>query len=92
VLTTRPQTLRERSALTTQLLFVAATLGLAEALADGPLPPAALADAVGADPARLVRVLRGLAAEGVLAEGRALRRVVSTTGTTGLGVLEATRA
>ena len=54
--------------LTTQLLFVAATLGLAEALADGPLPPAALADAVGADPARLVRVLRGLAAEGVLDE------------------------
>ena len=58
----------------TQLLYVAAKLGVAEALADGPKTGAELADAVGADPAALTRVLRGLALEDVLREdGRALR-------------------
>lgn len=54
--------------LTTQLLYVAAKLGLAEALADGPLATAALSTAVGARPDALHRVLRGLVVEGVLAE------------------------
>jgi O-methyltransferase/methyltransferase family protein len=54
--------------LTTQLLYVAAKLGIADALADGPLDAEALARAVGAQPDALRRVLRGLAAEGVLDE------------------------
>ena len=54
--------------LTTQLLYVAARLGVADVLTDGPLSGADIAAAVGADPASLTRVLRGLAAEDVLAE------------------------
>jgi hypothetical protein len=54
--------------LTTQLLYVAVKLGLAEALADGPRDAEALASAVGAQPDALRRVLRGLAAEGILDE------------------------
>jgi len=53
---------------TTQLLYVAAKLGVAEALADGPRTGAQLAHDVGADPAALTRVLRGLALEDVVAE------------------------
>jgi hypothetical protein len=53
---------------TTQLLYVAATLGIADVLADGPLSGPEIAAAVEADPASLTRVLRGLAAEDVLAE------------------------
>jgi hypothetical protein len=54
--------------LSTQLLYVAAKLGLADALAAGPKAADALASAVGASPDALRRVLRGLAAEGVLEE------------------------
>jgi hypothetical protein len=54
--------------LATQLLYVAAELRLAEALADQPGTAAELADLVGADPGVLRRVLRGLAAEEVLDE------------------------
>jgi hypothetical protein len=57
------------SYLTTQLLFVAARLGVAEVLADGPRTGREVAEAVGADPDALTRVLRGLTLEGVLAEG-----------------------
>jgi O-methyltransferase domain/Dimerisation domain len=53
---------------TTQLLYVAATLGIADVLRDGPMSGAAIAAAVDADPGALTRVLRGLAAEDVLAE------------------------
>ena len=53
---------------TTQLLYVAAALGIADVLADGPQSGPAIAAAVDADPAALTRVLRGLAAEDVLAE------------------------
>ena len=53
---------------TTQLLYVAAALGVADVLADGPQSGPAIAAAVDADPASLTRVLRGLAAEDVLAE------------------------
>ncbi|MFN0093017.1 MAG: methyltransferase [Acidimicrobiales bacterium] len=54
--------------LITQLLGVAVELGIGSALAAGPRRGAELAAAVGADPDRLTRVLRGLAAEGVLDE------------------------
>lgn len=51
-----------------QLVFVAAKLGIADALARGPQTPAALAKKVGADPTALHRVLRALASVGVFAE------------------------
>jgi hypothetical protein len=54
--------------LTTQLLYVAAKLGVADALADGPRTAEEIADAVGADAPLLRRVLRGLALDDVLAE------------------------
>jgi hypothetical protein len=54
--------------LTTQLLYVAAKLGVADALADGPRTPEEIAEAVGADAPLLRRVLRGLALDDVLAE------------------------
>jgi SAM-dependent methyltransferase len=54
--------------LTTQLLYVAAKLGVADVLAGGPRTGADVAAAVGADPDRLRRMLRGLVVEDVLAE------------------------
>jgi O-methyltransferase domain/Dimerisation domain len=54
--------------LTTQLLYVTAKLGIADVLAGGPKTAQAIADAVGADPEALARMLRGLVLEGVLAE------------------------
>jgi len=54
--------------LTTQLLYVAARLGVADALAAGPRTGPEIAAAVGADPDRLTRMLRGLALDDVLAE------------------------
>jgi len=62
--------------LTTQLLYVAARLGVADVLAEGPRTGAELAAAVGADPDLLTRALRGLVLEEVLAEeegGRSMR-------------------
>jgi hypothetical protein len=53
---------------TTQLLYVAAKLGIAEALEAGPRSGAELAGEVGADSDALTRVLRGLVVDGVLAE------------------------
>jgi hypothetical protein len=52
----------------TQLLYVASELGVAEALADGPLTGGEIADRVGADAQALTRVLRGLALEDVFDE------------------------
>jgi hypothetical protein len=66
--------------LTTQLLYVAATLGVADALVDGPQTAGAVAAAVGAEPAALQRVLRGLAAEGVLDEQPAGRFALTALG------------
>ena len=54
--------------LATQLLYVAAKLGIADALASGPQAADALARGVGAESNVLRRVLRGLIAEGVLDE------------------------
>ena len=53
---------------TTQLLYVAAKLGIADVLADGPCTGAEVARAVGAEPAALTRVLRGLAIEDIVVE------------------------
>ena len=52
----------------TQLLYVASELGVAQALAAGPRTGEEVAEAVGADPAALTRVLRGLALEDVVEE------------------------
>ena len=54
--------------LTTQLLYVAARLGVADVLAEGPRTGPEIAAAVGADPDLLTRALRGLVLEEVLAE------------------------
>ena len=54
--------------LSTQLIYVAARLGVADALAGGPDGAAELAAKLGARPGPLHRVLRGLAADGVLDE------------------------
>lgn len=54
--------------LTTQLLYVAAKLGVADVLARGPQTGPEIARAVGVDPDLLTRTLRGLVIEGVLAE------------------------
>jgi hypothetical protein len=49
-----------------QMLFVVAQLGVADALAKKPLAPAALAAKVGAQPDALHRILRALASVGSL--------------------------
>lgn len=54
--------------LTTQLLYVAADLGIADVLVDEPATAAELAAKVGARPAPLHRMLRGLAVDQVLDE------------------------
>jgi hypothetical protein len=54
--------------LITQLMYVAAELGVADALAGGPRTADSLAAELGANPGALHRVLRGLAAHGVLDE------------------------
>ena len=52
--------------LTTQLLYVAAQLGIADELTEGPRSATELAQVVGARTGPLARVLRGLAIEGVI--------------------------
>jgi hypothetical protein len=54
----------------TQLLYVAARLGLADLLATGPRSAEDLAAAAGADASVLHRILRGLAINGIVEEGR----------------------
>jgi hypothetical protein len=66
-----------RGALGTRAVAIAADLGVAGALADGPRPVAELADELGADPDALLRLLRTLASEGVFAEEE--RRVFRNT-------------
>jgi DNA-binding IclR family transcriptional regulator len=51
-----------------QSLYVAARLGIADLLQDGPQSSDALATAVGAHPDALYRVLRALASVGIFAE------------------------
>jgi hypothetical protein len=57
-----------RGALATRTLGIAADLGVARSLADGPRPVVELADAAGVDADALRRVLRALASDGVFAE------------------------
>ena len=52
----------------TQLIYLAAKLGLADHLEQGPQTPHALAQAVGAEPQALYRLLRALASIGLFAE------------------------
>lgn len=54
--------------LTTQLLYVAAELGLADVLADAPATGPEVAAAAGADPDVVTRILRGLCLEDVFVE------------------------
>lgn len=49
----------------TQALYVAAKLGIADVLKDGPLPPKDIAERVGADPDAVNRLLRALASQGL---------------------------
>lgn len=56
-----------------QALYVAAKLGVADALAGGPLDAQALGDKVGGRPDELARVLRALVASGVFTESSAGR-------------------
>ncbi|MCJ2531950.1 MAG: acetylserotonin O-methyltransferase [Candidatus Thermoplasmatota archaeon] len=52
----------------TQMIYVAAKLGIADHLQDGPKSSAQLAELVGADPRMLYRLLRSLASLGIFAE------------------------
>src|SRR5262245_61876898 len=52
----------------TQAVYVAAKLGIADLLRDGPQHPDALASRAGAHPSALIRVLRLLASHGLFAE------------------------
>ncbi len=54
--------------LTTQLLYVAAKLGVADVLADAPATGPEVAAAVSADPDIVTRILRGLCLEDVIVE------------------------
>jgi SAM-dependent methyltransferase len=54
----------------TQLLYVAAKLGIADLLKNGPRSPDDLAQSIGANRRNLYRVLRALASLGVFAENR----------------------
>jgi SAM-dependent methyltransferase len=66
--------------ITTQLLYVAAKLDIASVLAGGPKSGAEIAVAVGADRDALVRVMRGLVIEDVLAEDADGRFVLTPVG------------
>jgi hypothetical protein len=57
-----------RGALVTRALAVVADVGVADALADGPLPVAEIARLTGADAETLNRLLRALASDGIFAE------------------------
>lgn len=57
-----------RGALVTKALGIAADLGVADALAEGPRSVAAVAKEVGAHPDSLHRILRALASEGIFEE------------------------
>jgi len=66
--------------LVTQLLHTAVALGVPDALAEGPRDAVDLAGGLGARPGPLHRVLRGLAAEDVLAETGDGRFALTDTG------------
>jgi len=65
---------------TTQLVYVAAKLGLARVLASGPLSSDDIAALVGAHPSTLERVMRAMATFGLLSEGDDGRFAVTPLG------------
>jgi hypothetical protein len=83
---TGPEVLEERlwqlmdGYLTTQLVYVAAKLGIADVLAEGPQTAEAVAERVGAHPASLRRMLRALVLEGVFEEAGDGRFVLNDVG------------
>jgi hypothetical protein len=62
-----------------QALYVVAKLGVADRLLEGPRPVAEIADAVGADPTALGRLLRTLSSLGVFSESQSEPGVFSVT-------------
>jgi hypothetical protein len=64
----------------TQAIHVAATLGIADLLADGPRSSDELADSAGADPDALYRLLRALASVGVFREEEGRRFALTPFG------------
>jgi O-methyltransferase domain/Dimerisation domain len=62
-----------------QALYVVAKLGVADQLLEGPRPVAEIADAVGADPTALGRLLRTLSSLGVFTESQSEPGVFSVT-------------
>lgn len=65
---------------TTQVLYVAATLGIADRLAAGPLRSDVVAGQVSADPAAVHRLMRAMASRGVLRERRDGRFALTPVG------------
>lgn len=65
-----------------QGITVAADLGVADALADGPLPIGELARRVGADPDALARLMRALIGEGIFTRRRDGRYALNALGAT----------
>ena len=53
---------------TTQIIYAAAKLGIADLLKDGPQDASAMANVIGAHPRALYRLLRALASLGIFAE------------------------
>lgn len=65
---------------TTQVLYVAAKLGIADRLASGPARAETVATQVGADPGAVHRLMRALASRGVLRERRDGRFALTPVG------------
>ncbi|WP_396929441.1 methyltransferase [Mycolicibacterium sp.] len=65
-----------------QAIQVASALGIADALADGPLPAATLAERVGADPDGVNRLMRALVSRGVFRRHRDGRYGLNALGET----------
>lgn len=65
-----------------QAIQAAAALGIADALADGPLPAAGLAERVGADPDGVDRLMRALVSRGVFRRTRDGRYALNPLGET----------
>ncbi|MDG4665096.1 methyltransferase [Mycobacterium sp. 236(2023)] len=65
---------------TTQVLYVAAKLGIADRLADGPADATTVAVQVGADPGAVLRLMRAMTSRGVLRERRDGRFTLTPVG------------
>lgn len=65
---------------TTQVLYVAATLGIPDELADGPAHAADVATRVGADPGAVYRLMRAMVSRGALREERDGRFALTPVG------------